>query len=249
MGPLLFNLFINDLNVEHGTLVLYADDTNVLIKATTIEELCFKIKLTVDELMTWFTQNDLSINVEKSKIILFGTKQNQRLWSFNVGVDVIERVKCVRFLGIQLDENLCWKDQCDKVTTTMSKLCFLFRGLKKTTDDCVLNAAYYGKVYSLMKFGVLFWGNSTHSDRVFLMQKKIVRIMFGLSYRESCRSTFRTAGLLTLPSLYIYEVLKAVFSMKHKLLKNEELHGYSTRGKKRSGYTKTPISFLRKKSR
>ena len=47
--------------------------------------------------------------------------------------------------------------------------------------------------------------------RVFIAQKRIVRLLFGLNNRETCRDYFRLKSLLTFPSIYI---LKAVTYVK-----------------------------------
>jgi len=39
--------------------------------------------------------------------------------------------------------------------------------------------------------GLPFWGNSSHSIKVFRMQKYIIHIMMGCKKRESCRNLFR----------------------------------------------------------
>ncbi|KAG8308676.1 hypothetical protein J6590_104170 [Homalodisca vitripennis] len=49
-------------------------------------------------------------------------------------------------------------------------------------------------------------------------------------FRESCKGTFRELGLLTLPCLYIYEVIMYCFS-KCVLVRDREVHQYETRGR------------------
>ena len=41
----------------------------------------------------------------------------------------------------------------------------------------------------------------------FILQKRIVRILAGVSSRCSCRGLFKRLNILTLPCLYIYEIL------------------------------------------
>ena len=40
-------------------------------------------------------------------------------------------------------------------------------------------------------YGVLFWGNSPHSPIIFKMQKRLLRILVGVGYRDSCRELFK----------------------------------------------------------
>jgi hypothetical protein len=44
----------------------------------------------------------------------------------------------------------------------------------------------------VVKHGIVFWGNSYSLKKVFfLLQKRTLRIMLGLSYKSSCKSWFK----------------------------------------------------------
>ena len=68
MGPLLFLLYINDLteNVQGAKLVLYADDTYLLITGKYELDLQYKIMNVMKELEIWFQKNNLVINTKKT---------------------------------------------------------------------------------------------------------------------------------------------------------------------------------------
>jgi hypothetical protein len=74
-----------------------------------------------------------------------------------------------------------------------------------TTDT--LKMIYFAYSHSVIKFGIIFWGNSTESKRVFQLQKKIVRIMTGTKSRISCKPLFKALEILTLPSQYILSLM------------------------------------------
>jgi hypothetical protein len=57
---------------------------------------------------------------------------------------------------------------------------------------------------------MFIWGNSTHAERVFKIQKRVIRIMKGCGYRESCREQFRNMNIFPLRSQYIYSLLMFV---------------------------------------
>jgi len=68
----------------------------------------------------------------------------------------------------------------------------------------VLRVAYFASFQSLLEYGIILWGNSSHIGHIFSLQKRIIRIMFGVTSRWSCRSLFRKLDILTLSCLYIY---------------------------------------------
>jgi hypothetical protein len=49
-----------------------------------------------------------------------------------------------------------------------------------------------------MSYGIMFWGNSSH--HIFKMQKRVIRIIIGYGYRESCGELFKELKILTLSS-------------------------------------------------
>jgi hypothetical protein len=55
-----------------------------------------------------------------------------------------------------------------------------------------------------MTYGLVFWGNSCHSNIIFRLQKKAARITMGIGDGESRRKYFRELKILPLKSQYIY---------------------------------------------
>jgi hypothetical protein len=76
LGPLLLLLFINDLPdaLPLVKVVLFADDTNILLINNSIEALNGKIKKVIDQLESWFNDNQLVINTDKTKALFFHRK-------------------------------------------------------------------------------------------------------------------------------------------------------------------------------
>ena len=71
--------------------------------------------------------------------------------------------------------------------------------------------AYYGELHPHMVYGISLWGACAgyKFTRIFILQKTALRIILQLGFRETCRDVFKELGILTLPSLYLYET--AVF--------------------------------------
>jgi hypothetical protein len=80
LGLLLFLLYINDLteNVQGAKLVLYADDTNMLITGKDEVDLQNKIMKTMKELETWFQYNNLIINTKKDICYVISSNTAER---------------------------------------------------------------------------------------------------------------------------------------------------------------------------
>ena len=81
MGPLLFIVQLNDLpcGIHQGAkLVIYADDTGVLLTAKNDEELKTKINCTLDYVIGWFSANGMTLNMGKTNIIKFTSSYQQK---------------------------------------------------------------------------------------------------------------------------------------------------------------------------
>jgi hypothetical protein len=63
---------------------------------------------------------------------------------------------------------------------------------------------YFDHFQSVILYGLVFWGTPTNLKRVFLLLRRIIRIMLGLEPSCSCRSWFKKLDVLLVTCLYIY---------------------------------------------
>ena len=111
-----------------------------------------------------------------------------------------------KFLGIHIQSNLKWENHCKFLSSKLSAINFLLLRLRKIINHESLKIAYFGLFQSLASYGIQFWGgeNAVLHD-LFLLQKRAIRIMYGLNHLDSCKPYFISENILTLPSLYILE--------------------------------------------
>jgi hypothetical protein len=83
-----------------------------------------------------------------------------------------------------------------------------------------------------MSYGVIFWGHTKNTIRVFRLQKRILTIMSGCGRRDSCRKLFVEQKILTLPSLYIYQLIMFVKKNNELYVTNDTIHNHNTRQNK-----------------
>jgi hypothetical protein len=80
-----------------------------------------------------------------------------------------------------------------------------------------------------MSYGIIFWGNSTDSEKVFYIQKRIIRIMAGAKRRAFCRELFKKFNILPLASEFLLSLLSFVVDNMEKYQTNSDIHSISTR--------------------
>jgi len=82
-----------------------------------------------------------------------------------------------------------------------------------------------------MSYGLMFWGNSPHISVFFKMQRRVIRIIMGYVYSETCRKLFKELKTLTLSSQYIFSLLLFVVNNRDYFVSNSVYHNINTRQK------------------
>ena len=66
----------------------------------------------------------------------------------------------IKFLGITLDNKLMWKTYGSELSIKLNKACYAIRAIKSFVSQKALITVYYSYFHSLLKYGIIFWGNS-----------------------------------------------------------------------------------------
>lgn len=219
MGPFLFVLYMNDLsnilasNKEY--VINYADDTSLLIKAPTYNNLVQRASETFINSNNWFDDNKLILNAAKTNLILFSTNYNN-VYPQEISLNSItfELTNDTKFLGIQIDNKLNWLPHITYISKKLTSSAYSIKILATYLSSGVVNIVYHSNFESILRYGIVFWGASSDVNRLFVIQKRCLRSMLGLKYGQSCRGKFKSVNMFTIHALYIYECL--VFIFKHK---------------------------------
>ena len=120
LGPLLFLVYINDLPycINHGITELYADDTGLSASGKKVHDVKKLINLDLDKTYIWLLANKLSINVEKTKYMIFATEYKRGQYpdlTVKINGSKIKQVDRKDYLGLILDEQLKWDKQVDEI--------------------------------------------------------------------------------------------------------------------------------------
>jgi hypothetical protein len=72
-------------------------------------------------------------------------------------------------------------------------------------------------------------GNTTHSKRVFITQKKTIRIMAGIKRLSSCRELFKTFNILPLTREFLFSLLSFIVDNMEKYQTIPDINNVNTR--------------------
>ena len=223
LGPLLFLLYINDLNNCYGgsicNFILYADDTNIFIVGQTKEEAYINANKVLTMVYEYMRCNLLHINTSKSCYMHFEPSSDQtgscsRTTPFVSNKDLsqalyinncaIHKVKEIKFLGVIIDDKLNWSAHIEYLAKKLRSAA----GVLCRIRSCVPKENYMNLYYSLFEshltYGITVWGGVCRSklEQIFKIQKHCLRVLFG--DREAYLDKFLTCAR-TRPCCWVNE--------------------------------------------
>jgi hypothetical protein len=111
----------------------------------------------------------------------------------------------------------------------MSSASYALRLIKYSLTIETIKIIYFVHIHTIMSYGIIFCGNTPSAEKVFLLQKKIIRIFTNTRPRDSCKEIFKNIQIITLFSQYIYSIILFIHNNKHLFTPNNEIHKYNTR--------------------
>lgn len=155
--------------------------------------------------------HNLEINFTKTKLITFHPRQKNPInINFIINNIKLETVNEFTLLGLTIDTNINWKSHVLKLNSKISKFAFALREIKKTTNLQTAIVTYYAYAHAWFTYGIILWGNSTDAPSVFILQKRLIRIITNIEQTDSCKPYFKEHKILTLIGIYILELCKLV---------------------------------------
>ena len=188
LGPLLFLIYINDINrhVYLGSCNLYADDTLVYCTGKNTTELRSNMQKCVVDICEWYEQNKLIINRSKSNIMLVSTKQKlSRLDETDLDVYIGDHklLQCneISYLGIKIDCTLAWDTQTDIVCTKLVFIVSRRSRLKAVLPTYLLMSIYTNVIQPTIDYAISIWGCTSKQNiyKIQRLQNRAARIITG----------------------------------------------------------------------
>ena len=172
LSPLLFCIYINDLSrvPQSSKLESFVDDSKIFMSFP-IEDIASaktKIEETLKLVATWFFENKLLINPEKTKLLLIGTRQLlgkllEEMTITFLGEEITPTTNA-KDLGLTLDSHLTYDYHIKNVVSScMAKLCQINRVKDSFHGDTlrlIINALVMSKLY----YCSTVWSNTSATN-------------------------------------------------------------------------------------
>ena len=138
LGPLLFLIFINDLPMStcESNIDLFADDSTLHNSGPSVQCVESNLRSDLKEVQDWCENNDMYINVDKTKTMLLTTSQRstrlqKKELSLHIHETEIEQVSHHKLLGIHVDKFLHWDIQVKELFKRINSKINLLSKIKK----------------------------------------------------------------------------------------------------------------------
>ena len=139
-----------------------------------------------------------------------------------------------------VDNKLSWKKHIDYIHNKISRNVGIICRLKSHLPSKSLLMLYSSLILPYLNYGLLAWGSTYHSfaDKLLLLQKKVLRIIFNCSPFSHTDPLFFENKLLKIRDLYLLQLGQFMYNYNKGLLpsafsemfvKNNTFHNYPTR--------------------
>jgi hypothetical protein len=191
LGPLLFTLYIDDLDEGiNGKMLKFADDTKLICKVKTSEDRK-KAQLDLDCLCNWSKTWLMPFNIEKCKVMNMGRNNLKTCYKLD-GVK-LKSVEEEEDLGVKFNSTLSFSGQCEKVVhKANSVMRIIFKTISSRAAK-VLIPLFKALVRPKLEYCVQVWRPYLKQDIKIIerVQKRFTRAIKevkGLKYKERLES-------------------------------------------------------------
>lgn len=178
LGPLLFNIYINELNLLplQSRIFLYADDTVLLLPYDIYENAIPIFQKDVDMLLQWFSDNIISVNNNKTKLVCFRNPHKQVKLTAGIYLNSGHGNSCksialpyeqsVKYLGIFFDEHILWNQHIEFIKKRLRVVSAYLYRLKSVCGINVRKTVFMALGESILRYGITVFGQCAGNKKL-----------------------------------------------------------------------------------
>ena len=176
LGPLLFILFINDLQdcVSHSRVSFFADDTRVS-KHISSEQDVKLLQEDLDSVILWSLHNNMKLHEDKFELMVHRHNPKNPLYelpfvtsevmSYSVSSgDSLQPTRMLRDLGVTVSSDLSWTPHISAITCKARSVASWVFSVFRTRDPTTMLTLYKSLVRSLLEYCCPLWNPKKVTD-------------------------------------------------------------------------------------
>ena len=177
LGPLLFLIYINDLHkaIQYCKVHHFADDTNLFHTSKSVKNLNKQINRDMKHLSNWLSANKISLNVEKTELVIFKSPRKVLLDEIKIKLSGkrLYPSNSVKYLGIKIDRFLHWHDQVNSIAVKLNRANALLLKIRNYVNTETLRNIYFAIFDSHLSYSCIVWAQNINTvRRLIVLQKK-----------------------------------------------------------------------------
>ena len=147
--------------------VLFADDTNIFMSGKNLPSMTMASNEQLIAIYEWLYCNKLSLNILKTHYMIF-TQRNKKVSVNDISLYInkvsIERVYVTKFLGVQTDSQLNWKNHIEYTCKKLCKCIGILSKAKKKLQKSSSISLYYSFAFLYFIYCSHVWENTYQTN-------------------------------------------------------------------------------------
>ena len=218
LGPLLFNIFINDLFYcdVNSIICNYAEDNTLYACDYTFGAVIQTLQDDARIIIDWFVNNQMVVNTDKFQVMFLGTGGEGLC--LNIGDFTIKGTETVKLLGITLDSRLSFSNHISEMCSRANHKINALLRIRKLLNTRKALLLYNAFIMSHFNYCPLIWMFCSKGDnrKIESTQARALRAVL-FNFNIPRQELFSTLNIVPVHTNCLRLLLAEVFKSVHKL--------------------------------
>lgn len=187
----------------------------------------------------WMDCNKLSVNVDKTKYMLIRPKEERNTQIYYNGMK-LQQVDTYLYLGVYIDDMMCWKHHINQLKTKLSRIAGVFRRLGQIIPKSLRRSVYFSLFHSSIVYGMVVWSSTTNEQikELQIIQNRAIKNLYQYPKLTSTKTIHSETSILKVEDNITLLLAKQIhathFNTMHtstKLQYQHDVHTHNTRNR------------------
>ena len=150
------------------------------VSVTQSKKLNKLVSADIKHLLNWLNTNKISLNVKKTEMIIFQSKQNKLEGDLKIKLcgKRLYPTEIVKYLGVKIDANLTWQHHVNDLSIRLNRANALLFKMRKYVSLKILRPIYFAIFDSYLSYCWLVWAqNFSTIQQILILQKRLLVLL------------------------------------------------------------------------
>ena len=217
-GPLLWNIFQNDLTYDISTnLNMYADDHQFYDMSSNLTDVHANLTVSAEVASNWYSSNFLKGNFDKYRTLTLGNKCDHNMRIVIGGVEV-KSTACLKLLGVSIDNDLRFAEHITAICKKSSQRVGVLMRLRNLIPTRTKSQLFKAAILPYLTYSHLVWHFCRASDsrKLERIQERALRAIY-CDKTSSYNTLLGMANLCTLQNRRLQDIATLMYKVKNNI--------------------------------